>query len=588
MSTFDHSEILQKCIIVIETFDPKRQTVDGQIEDSPVLQDKKISGVERKFISQVFYGCMRYQKFLKLFVTSFLYQATTAISSDKVLYMIYGYLLFFRLEELGVEEFRKFYTCNLSQPPALFALLKYVLSEEELNKWVKMEWAKLYDITYIETEIIGGAQRNRPMLEPLFDEMEIKATGHSSAAEAKGFDPFKKVIQLTVPEPFNLTAPKPRLVPHPEEIARVIEAQPVPKTNNKTSLEEIVKERKQKLEEERERVSQKYPEELHFHLETATRPGDHEKEELKKEVEAKEFQECTFQPKIGKPYYHPEQAADVRQNAASVLREDSLVKMKQLKEYTNLMRYEQELRDESEFHEWQHNARLQDHMEEEARVHKRKVEMQIAREEAIASFEHMVHKKHIQAAQKKEDAKEALVGVEIENAEELERKKMLVEEVAADRVRARVAENEIERQRVKNAEVIRKEKVEQVDKKKKQDAHDMERKKDIIRQIRALERVSVVKPLPFDPFEAPRGGYMEEMSLSELRERLHLIQARRAKEIEDKKELNLSKKITKQHQLTEKIEVLGKIREQAKSEAKERHAQIQVKKQEEEERKKKV
>merc|ERR1719313_1728773 len=199
----------------------------------------------------------------------------------------------------------------------------------------------------------------------------------------------------------------------------------------------------------------------------------------------------------------------------------------------------------------------------------------------------MVERKHIYVQQKKEDSALALATVEMENEALLEKKKKLVEEINDDRVRARAEEEKVKKERAKQAEIIRKEKEEQVQKKKRTDAHEMERKKDIIRQIRALERVSVVRPNPFDPFEAPRGGYMEEMPLSELRERLNMITAQRAKEIEDKKELNLSKKITKQHQLTEKVEVCAKIREQAKVEAKERHIRMQVKKQEEEEAKKK-
>lgn len=71
MSSINHLELLQKTIAVIETFEPKRQTVDGHADDSPIVQDKKLGEVERRFIRQVFYGCMRYQKFLKLFVTSF-------------------------------------------------------------------------------------------------------------------------------------------------------------------------------------------------------------------------------------------------------------------------------------------------------------------------------------------------------------------------------------------------------------------------------------------------------------------------------------------------------------------------------------
>merc|ERR1711896_122483 len=128
---------------------------------------------------------------------------------------------------------------------------------------------------------------------------------------------------------------------------------------------------------------------------------------------------------------------------------------KQLAEYENLMRYETELRDASEFYEWQQKKREQDHFEEEARVHKRKVEMQISREEAIAAYEHMIRKKHISVEQKKEESQAAMAQVEVEYAEELERKRKLVGEVIGDRGRARVAEDEVEKQRCSQALLLR-------------------------------------------------------------------------------------------------------------------------------------
>merc|ERR1719160_878028 len=80
---------------------------------------------------------------------------------------------------------------------------------------------------------------------------------------------------------------------------------------------------------------------------------------------------------------------------------------------------------------------------------------------------------------------------------------------------------------------------------------------------------------------------MEEMSLAELRDRLKMLQATQAKELEDKRELNLLKKNQKQEELHDKAEVLSKIREQSKTEARERLVKIQAKKAEEEELKQK-
>jgi hypothetical protein len=41
----------------------------------------------------------------------------------------------------------------------------------------------------------------------------------------------------TVPLPFNLTKPKPKIIPEPEAIKKEIKANPVPKANYKKNLE---------------------------------------------------------------------------------------------------------------------------------------------------------------------------------------------------------------------------------------------------------------------------------------------------------------------------------------------------------------
>jgi hypothetical protein len=49
---------------------------------------------------------------------------------------------------------------------------------------------------------------------------------------------------VTVPEPFNLTKPKPKMIPLPEAIKREVKANPIPKNQNKKSLADIENEKK--------------------------------------------------------------------------------------------------------------------------------------------------------------------------------------------------------------------------------------------------------------------------------------------------------------------------------------------------------
>jgi len=576
------SELLQKCVQVIDTFDPKKTTVDAYVQDSEVLKDKRISDVEHKFIHQVFYGCSRYQKFLKLFVTSFMYKSPTVASrSDQSLYMVLAYMLFFRLEELGTEEFRLFVTCGVGTITAVFALLQYALNKEELEKWVKQEWCKVYDVNYVEEEVINKLQSFADELSPVLEELEYKATGTVTSNADSTCLPEKR--RMTSPKPFNLTQPKPRLIPEPQVISREVKALPVPETIHKTSLAEVEAEKKRRLDEEKSKVASKYSPAQHFNLETATRrDASTELEELTRKVEAERMAECTFKPKPAKKYAPPAEEAVVRQNAAAVLREDALLKQKQAKEYGILKQYEQDLHDASEFHRWQNEMKEKDHREEEMRVHQRMVEMQLAREGAIEAYESEVRKKQILAAHQKEELQEQHEMREQEQHVELQSKQGLVKQTQEERQNTRAAEVEAQKARADHAEQIRKEKEAEFERKRREDEFEMEKRKDIIRQIRALEKVPVERFKTFDPAEQPCQGLLEEMSLAELRERLRIEQDKHAKELEEKRERQLEKKLEKQHELAEKAETLAKIRERAKEEQQQKHAALKRRQQENE------
>jgi len=576
--TLGRQRLLAKCVQVIDTFDPKKTTVDAYVEDAEILKDKSVGDIEHKFIHQVFYGCVRYQKFLKLFVTSFLYKCpATAVRSDQTLYMVLGYLLFFRLEELGVAEYRQLLTSGAGTWTALFALLQYALDVSEIERWVKVEWCKVYDCRYVEEEIIGKLQRFADELRPVLEEVEFKATGKVADADAAGASAREK--RRIVPEPFNLTKPKPRLVPEPEVISREVKALPLPPAS--TSLAAVEEQKRKRLEEQKAKVAAKYTPEGEFKLETMQRRDGSEVEELARKVDADRMAECTFRPRIGR-YVPPTEEAAVRQNVAAVLREDTLIRQKQAQEYEVLKRYESELHDASEFHRWQDKMKQQDHLEEEKRVHKRMVEMQLAREGAVEAFESQVRRKGILAAHQRE---ELAVDMELKAAEaeqELESKKVIVKETIGDREKARLAEEKEAKARAEKAEQVRREIEAEQERKRREDEQEMERRKDLIRQIRALEKVPVERFKQFDPAEAPCQGLLEEMSHAELWERLKSIEAQRAREREEKKERQLEKKHEKQKEITEKAENLAKVRDRAKDESKQRHEAIRKKKQEDE------
>jgi len=585
----DRATLLRKCAQVIDTFDPKKTTVDSYVQDCEVLKSKSIGEIEHKFIHQVFYGCIRYKKFLSLFVTSFLYKnPACAIRSEQTMYTILSYLLWFRLDEFGADEFQALIHTGTASLPAIHALMQYAMNVEELEKWVKIEWCKVLDQTFVEEEVIGKLQSYADELRPMLEDLELKATGSITGGDGGTFVPnmtkraTTKFCTRGMP-----SKPKPRLIPEPEAISRQIKAKPVPDHINATSLEEVEREKAQRREQHRAVASVKYTDHhAQVLLETAKRRDGTEIEELTKRVEEQRMKECTFQPTAAKRYVPPTEDASVRQNAGAVLREDALLKKKQAAECAVLKRYEEDLHDASGFHEWQHKMKLKDQLDEENRVAQRIVEMQLAREEAMDAFDGMVRKKHILAEHQRDEVHEGLRVRDQELAEELVGKKELVQQFIGERDNARVEEAKVRAARDERAEKIRQEKKLERERKLKEDEHEMERRRDLIRQIRAIERVPIERFKMYDPAEAPCQGLLEEMSFSELRERLRMEESKQAKELEDKRERQLEKKHVKQLELAEKADTLAKIRDMAKQESQERHHVVKDRKKEAEERQK--
>lgn len=91
---------------------------------------------EKVFVKQVFYGCTRYQDFLKVFTKVFFEKNPVGSNrNDNVRYMIFAYMSFFRLEELSFEDYRKLVLSQ--QPEKMHQFLQFLWNAEELRNHVR-------------------------------------------------------------------------------------------------------------------------------------------------------------------------------------------------------------------------------------------------------------------------------------------------------------------------------------------------------------------------------------------------------------------------------------------------------------------
>ena len=130
--------------------------------------------------------------------------------------------------------------------------MAFAFNTEKLKQHLRDEWMQCYDFDYIDNKIIGGVEKNLPAVMSIMQGIERKATGKittqlSTSSSLRGeedsqlgattsvlnksntfVEDDRPMKQLTVPEPFNLTRAKPKMIPLPQVIKREVKANPVP------------------------------------------------------------------------------------------------------------------------------------------------------------------------------------------------------------------------------------------------------------------------------------------------------------------------------------------------------------------------
>ncbi len=89
--------------------------------------------------------------------------------------------------------------------------------------------------------------------------------------------------QLTQQIPFNLTKPKPKVIPQPEALLRETKANPVPKNLVKTSVVDVEKDKEERRKAKTEAIRKEYEDnsKKRFELATEGRPAANKFESTK-------------------------------------------------------------------------------------------------------------------------------------------------------------------------------------------------------------------------------------------------------------------------------------------------------------------
>ena len=247
----------------------------------------KCEDTERVFMKQIFYGCERYRAFLKASNNAIFSQfsSTTNRKNDSTLFAIFTYIICFRMDELPFTEFKKII---LSQDPVkINVLLTFIFNLEGLRTSVFQQWQQALELDYLQNKLLPKLNERKQKCQDLIGKVSELATGKrfegSIGNTMQNIEEVRDKKKITTVQQFNLTKPKPKLMPELERIEVGFKANPAPKNNKDLkSIEDQKIQRRKEIEQNIKKYYEENKKKNEVELETSKRPTNLPK--IKEEV----------------------------------------------------------------------------------------------------------------------------------------------------------------------------------------------------------------------------------------------------------------------------------------------------------------
>ena len=426
----------------------------------------------------------------------------------------------------------------------------------------------MYDHNYIDNDIIQGLIQKKEKLNDIFISIDKKIMMNQEELNKlsgkkddlpvlKSFTNSKSANKifnkkLTIPQPFNLSLNKPKLLQEPICISNNFKALPIPKNLKNISLEKIENNRNKRIKTLKEEIIERTEKDRKtLTLETEKRPTNIEKirNMVEKNIEESlKFNKNYSNKKIDFNKYK----GDVKYNEAAVLREEFLIDKKNKEEEKELNKILIEKKDRKMNDIWAAEMKIKDDMEQMEKMEKRKIEMMINRK--ISSNYYILKKNKNSKTYREHKMIEKMnnKNIQKEKEDDLNNKKNVVEKIKKEEENAILKKFKIIQDN-NNLYQKRKKEFNELNLLTLEENKITKEKRDsIINQIRTLEKIPKKRETGFDPTETPGYGFLEEMSLAELRERLALQKKMRINELNSKREENRLKSLQRADDLFNK------------------------------------
>ena len=358
--------------------------------------------------------------------------------------------------------------------------------------------------------------------------------------------------KLIIPEPFNLSVNKPKLLQEPFHISNTFKALKMPKSLKDISLEKIENERMKRINSLKQSIIERTEKDRRsLTIDTDNKPKNLDK--IRKIVEDNITKNLKFNQKFSNPKINFDKfKADVKYNEAAILKEEFMFDKKNKEEERELNKILIEKKDRKEFDRWVTEMKIKDDIERMEKIDKRKLELMLNREISSNYYNIRKSKNMEKYTEQKMIEKMNNEKLKEEKEEDLKNKKKKAEKLKKEEENAILKKIKIIEDN-KNLYQKSKKEFNELNLIISKENKIMKEKRDnIVNQIRIFERIPKKREKGFDPTETAGYGLLGEMSLAELRERLALQRKMTADELNCKKEENKLRMMQKADELYNK------------------------------------
>ncbi|KAJ3388179.1 hypothetical protein HDU92_001589 [Lobulomyces angularis] len=524
---------------------------------------------EKLFLQKVFFGSIRYHSIITPTLETF-YTITGSkqLRSKYNFFVVICYICLIHLETISFENFSSIiHSCPATD---VYPFLKMIFDVDLLNGGLKEEWEKVLDHNFVKDNVIDVITGYIPDSQLLLKNLSLKTD--------EGYLIKKTKKKATEPAPFELTVPHPRRFSTPNlKISNVFKAAPIPKsfyegTGEKTAIENAKLENKKKSQTEQQNTKQ-------FQV---SKRITADKEKYAKEHERIRLQENKPIPKF--KYQPPPKLINkpqnlTKQNIASILREDAIVRRKKKNDDNILNQALVNLTDLTEYQKKVDQDIEKDNFEMQLKVEKRHLEIQLLHEDSYVARKEK-ERENREIVKELIEEKNTLKSLTVQTKQEEEAiKKKIVEEVHEIKENITKARRNVMDENLKKASDLALETQALKAQALAEAQIERERKVELIHQIRMLEKqmpgISSHQKV-VDLTETSGFGLLNEMCIVELQERLLLARVRHQEMEEKKREEILENKTKRLSMIAKKLQDIDTEREERKNQRKDKEEESKL------------